>query len=159
MSEVQVPAATKARTKKVRIYLAGLTRVEYSEILEVPAGMTTEQLNELVEQRYEDVDGGDYRDDPDSWDQGECHFEKESPDAQIDGVVTKVRGEFKVRMLPAAPGPAPATFPATERDRLRELLRTALRALDDASGVVDPGEGEEHAYQAELAAIREELGD
>ncbi len=39
----------------------------------------------------------------------------------------------------------------------RKLLEMALRALDDASSVVDAGEGEEYAYQHEVEALREAL--
>ncbi len=38
-----------------------------------------------------------------------------------------------------------------------KLLEMALRTLDDASGVVDAGEGEKYAYQHELEALREAL--
>jgi hypothetical protein len=58
-------------TKKVEIRLAALTRVEYTETLEVPADITETELNELVNQRYRDVDGGCYVDDPDYWERGE----------------------------------------------------------------------------------------
>ena len=43
------------------------------------------------------------------------------------------------------------------RTEERKLLEMALRALDDASSVVDAGEGEEYAYQHELEALREAL--
>ncbi len=39
----------------------------------------------------------------------------------------------------------------------RKLLEMALRALDDASSVVDAGEGEEYAYQHEFEVLREAL--
>ncbi len=39
----------------------------------------------------------------------------------------------------------------------RKLLEMALCALDDASSVVDAGEGEEYAYQHEIEALREAL--
>jgi hypothetical protein len=57
-------------TKKVRITLAALTRVEYTEVLEVPADMTDAELDALVDKRYDNVDGGDYEDDPEFWERG-----------------------------------------------------------------------------------------
>lgn len=59
------------KTKLVRINLAAMTRVEYSEVIEVPADMTADELEALVDQRFEDVDGGDYREDPHYWERGE----------------------------------------------------------------------------------------
>lgn len=55
-----------SETKKVQITLAALTRVEFTQILEVPWNITKAQLMDLVHQRHEDVDGNDYRDDPES---------------------------------------------------------------------------------------------
>ena len=54
-------------TKKVRITLAAFTRVEYNEVLVVPANITDEELDALVEQRYDSVDGGEFSDDPEYW--------------------------------------------------------------------------------------------
>lgn len=62
---------------KITIHLAALTRVEYSETIEVPDDMTKEALDDLVSQRYDDVDGGEYTDDNEYWEQGHCWWEKE----------------------------------------------------------------------------------
>lgn len=87
---------TEAATKKVRICLSAHTRVEYSEILEVPAGMTQGQLDDLVRQRYEDIDGGEFRPDFEFWEKGSCHFDLEEADAQAEGTVTLVDGRMVV---------------------------------------------------------------
>jgi len=87
---------TEAATKKVRISLSALTRVEYSEILEVPAGMTDGQLDDLVRQRYEEVDGGEFDPDNEFWERGECHFDAEDDDAQAEGTVALVDGRLVV---------------------------------------------------------------
>lgn len=77
-----------ATTKKVRITLAALTRVEYTEVLEVPADMSDEDLEALVDKRYDDVDGGNFVDDPDYWVRGECSFSiADEMDPEPNGVV------------------------------------------------------------------------
>jgi hypothetical protein len=64
-------------TKRVRITLAALTRVEYTEIIEVPIDTTGEELDSIVDQRYNDVDGGEYHDDPHFWDRAQsCGHEE-----------------------------------------------------------------------------------
>ena len=59
-------------TKLVRISLAAFTRLEYAEVIEVPASMTDPELEELLEQRYDWVEGGEYWDDPDYWERASC---------------------------------------------------------------------------------------
>lgn len=89
---------TRVDTKKVRIILAAKTRVEYSEILEVPKDMAASDLDRLVNQRYRDVDGGLYADDPDYWERSpSCDWELADPDDEINGTVTRdANGKFKV---------------------------------------------------------------
>lgn len=75
------PCSKSTATKLVEINLAALTRVEYCEVIEVPADMTEGELDDLVEQRYRDVDGGDFWDDPDFWEQGDsCRWEHPHPE-------------------------------------------------------------------------------
>lgn len=62
----------KPATKLVELRLSALTRVEYTEVVEVPADITSEELDELVSDRYESVDGGNYSDDPHYWEKGTC---------------------------------------------------------------------------------------
>lgn len=86
-----IESAPVGGMQKVRIVLGGLTRAEYSEILEVPVGITEADLDRLVSQRYQEVDGGQFQDDPHYWERGECYWEKDpdSDHAQIpNGVVT-----------------------------------------------------------------------
>ncbi|MYM92459.1 hypothetical protein [Duganella vulcania] len=77
-------------TKAVRITLAALTRVEYTELLQVPASMTSDQLDDLVRQRYQDVDGGLYYDDPHYWERSpSCQWADASAEDQTpSGAVT-----------------------------------------------------------------------
>lgn len=83
-------------TKKVRIVLAGLMRLEYNEVLEVPLAMTDAELDDLVEERYDTVDGGVYYTDPDYWEQGTCYHERVDSDELSDGIVVLQKGEFVV---------------------------------------------------------------
>lgn len=83
-------SAANVETKKVLITLAALTRVEYTEVLEVPADMDDDDLDRLVDQRYDDVDGGLYADDPDYWERGDsCGWQHEALDAAPNGKVTR----------------------------------------------------------------------
>lgn len=92
-----------AKTKKVRITLAALTRVEYSEVLEVPANMSDRELQSLVEHRYDNVDGGKYSDDAEYWERSQsCGFEAEPPSCTPDARVRRVTGgSFAVSTISA----------------------------------------------------------
>lgn len=61
-------------TKKVRINLSAYTRVEYSEVIEVSADATEEDLQELASRRYREVDASEFSDDSEYWEKGtvEC---------------------------------------------------------------------------------------
>lgn len=60
-------------TKQVWIRLTALTRVEYTELAEVPADLTAEELQALVDQRYETVSGDEFKDDPRYFVRSRCH--------------------------------------------------------------------------------------
>lgn len=86
-----------AATKKVRIRLSALTRLEYSEVLEVPSTITDAELQDLVEDRYDTVDGGDYYPDPDYWRRGnDCYWEPADAGATVTGIVTMADDGFTV---------------------------------------------------------------
>lgn len=63
----------KPGTKLVEVRLSALTRTEYTEVVEVPANITQDELNELVNERYRQVDGGDFATDPEFWERGTCY--------------------------------------------------------------------------------------
>ncbi len=87
-AEVQInPAAAAGATKLVQVHLAALTRVEYMEVVEVPADITAEELDDLVRRRYDKVDGGLYSDDPHYWEKGEC-FAQDADAADIHAVAS-----------------------------------------------------------------------
>lgn len=69
-------------TKLVEIRLAALVRVEHTEVIEVPVNITEEELQQLVNERYDKVDGGQYVDDADYWERGHCY----ATDAQAGDV-------------------------------------------------------------------------
>lgn len=70
------------QTKLVRVTLAAMTRVEYSEVIEVPAEMTEAQLDALVDQRYNAVDGGLYVSDPEYWERSKSCGHEEIDDGE-----------------------------------------------------------------------------
>ena len=63
----------KPALKLIEVKLSALTRVEYTEIVEVPANITEDELNELVNERYRNVDGGEFTKDPEYWERGTCY--------------------------------------------------------------------------------------
>ena len=83
-------------TKKIRITLGVLTRVEYTEVLAVPAEMTDEQMMALIDARFEAIDGSQYKDDPEYWEAGECYFENVSSSTRINGSANIKNGVFNV---------------------------------------------------------------
>lgn len=66
---------TGGPTKKVRVKLAAITRVEYSCVLEVPENYP-EFAGDLVNHFYGEVEGGEYDEDPDYWERGHCFVEE-----------------------------------------------------------------------------------
>lgn len=92
-----------ADTKVVEIRLSAFTRVEYTEALEVPANMSADELNELVNQRYRDVDGSEYRDDPDYWEQASSYATPATGHVEVTGKVVRTPDGFLVEEEGATP--------------------------------------------------------
>lgn len=68
-------------TKLVEVRLSALTRVEYMEVVEVPANITQAELDDLVNARYRQVDGGEFTSDPEYWERGTCEaVDSDMPD-------------------------------------------------------------------------------
>jgi len=57
--------------KKVRITLGVLTRVEYQVTQEVPADATDEEIRDLADEIYDNLDVIEFVDDPHYWERGE----------------------------------------------------------------------------------------
>ena len=125
----------KARTKKVCINLAAITRAQYSEVLEVPANLASGRLDALLQQRWDDVDGTEFLPDNDCFDQGDCYHEQEDSDAVPDGKVTvDADGDLVVEMFPVA---APAqTEPLPFSDKWKRFaMKLVVRQHSDK---IDP---------------------
>ncbi len=74
--------ARKPLVKLVEVRLSALMRVEYMEVVEVPANITQAEIDDLVNTRYRQVDGGDYTRDPEYWARGACEVvDSEMPGA------------------------------------------------------------------------------
>jgi hypothetical protein len=91
-------AATVVETRKVVIHLAALTRVEYTEVLEVPADLDDDQLEALVDARSEEVDAGKFSKDPEYWEAEICRWEEaDDNNGEVDAVVSlDANGGFEV---------------------------------------------------------------
>ena len=80
---------TQPKTKLVNIELAGLTRVCWGATVEVPADISKDDLDLLVEKFYDQTDGGEFHDDPEYWEKGECYWgevyeDQETPTFRVD---------------------------------------------------------------------------
>lgn len=61
---------------KVRLRLSALTRLEFTKVVDVPEGTTKEELDQMVDDLYEETEGEDYYDDPHYWEKGTCTWEE-----------------------------------------------------------------------------------
>lgn len=66
-------------TRLVEVRLSALTRVEYTEVVEVPADISDAELGQLVDQRYAAVDGGEFTPDSEYWERGTCYAAAAEP--------------------------------------------------------------------------------
>lgn len=93
-------------TKKVRITLSALTRVEYSEVVEVPVSYNEDQMNDLANQLYSTLDGGEFNADPDYWERGSTECALASADERaslilVEGEIIEVATECAGEIKPA----------------------------------------------------------
>lgn len=80
------------QTKFVNIVLSALTRVEYTEVIEVPADISADELDRLVDQRYDQVDGGVYLPDPEFWQRAaSCRHEEADVNDQYQATLRATR--------------------------------------------------------------------
>lgn len=92
-------------TKLVTIRLAALTRVEYSEVVEVPKSFNDSDLEELAHSRFGDIDGDQFTDDPDYWERGYCYVDSvDDADDQKPSLTVKKaeNGGFDCQAIPAS---------------------------------------------------------
>lgn len=59
-------------TKLVKITLSAMTAVQYTEVMEVPANITKEELSDLVNDRYAAVSGDEFQPVDGSWERSDC---------------------------------------------------------------------------------------
>lgn len=100
-----------AKTRLVRVELGALTRVEFSTIVRVPLRATPAQLETLVETMYEEIDGGEFQDDPHFWDKGECRYEAVSDDNEPEFEATDRECTAVTRLIPLPLPPPHAVTP------------------------------------------------
>lgn len=75
-------------SKKIVVSLVAYTRVEWSGVVEVPDDATRKEIDDIAQQVELHVDGGDYMDDNEYWEQGETRWEKFEDDGPASIVVT-----------------------------------------------------------------------
>ena len=117
----QVVVTGKPGTKLVRVILAALVRMEYTEVVEVPESMTESELQELADQRYRDVDGGLYEMDPSIWQQGRCYVTTEGTENVEPQLVAwqtadGLHIERAMQEEPASDRPVSMAYQVTEED-------------------------------------------
>lgn len=95
------PKSSKSKprsgTKRIRINLAALTRVEWSAVVEVPASYGEARCDDLVRDFYDRIDGGEFVSAHEYWERGGCyHGVDVSPEEETefrvdeDGEVTRL---------------------------------------------------------------------
>ncbi len=122
------------QTKNILITLAALTRVEYQEVVQVPADMDDDELTEFVDERYEQVDAGQFKEDSMFFEKGECHFSPAPAGAvatvHFDGV--DVIGFTEATDSPGKPGVAVQS----SRSVNTHLIHEAIAALSQSHPVL-----------------------
>lgn len=140
------------QTKFVNIVLSALTRVEYTEVIEVPADISPDELDRLVDQRYDQVDGGAYLPDPECWQKGlSCRHEEADINDQYQATLraTRVYGfpgaAFAIvkrdsagasEVLPSMEAIS-VTFSKLLREKLTPEQMDAINASNKAGGYSD----------------------
>ena len=65
-------------TVKVRVNLSALTRMEWSDVIEVPKSLLSQPYWEerLADHFYDEVDESEFTEDNEFWDKGSCYVEE-----------------------------------------------------------------------------------
>ncbi len=103
MNATSTPAP-QPTTKLVEIRLSAITRMEYTETVEVPIGITAAQLSDLAHRRYDTVGAGEFKEDADYWERGDCFaVDAEAPISEPTVKVTiDNEGGLDIREMPTA---------------------------------------------------------
>lgn len=73
MTDSTTTTPNASATKRIEIRLSALTRVEFMQTVEVPADLTNEEANDLVNALYERTDGSQFWPDDHYWERGHCY--------------------------------------------------------------------------------------
>lgn len=133
MEQGNNPVATKA----VQVILTATTSVEYREVIQVPADFSDEELNKLVNQRYDAVCASQYLPVVDMWDRGDCSTDAAMPGATPDAQVVRVDGGFNVIEL--APYPE-ITYITNSGGEPTEHGPVSERQINQIEAGVGPGD-------------------
>lgn len=69
----ETPNSTTQATKRIEIRLSALTRVEFTQTVEVPVDLNKDECADLVNALYERTDGGQFWPDDHYWERGTCY--------------------------------------------------------------------------------------
>lgn len=96
--ELSIEMSVAPKTKLVEVRLSALTRVEFMEVVEVPADVTQDELNALVNMRYSDIDGDQFTNDPEYWERGSCYaIDSDMPNAVPTVKAIRANGSLCIR--------------------------------------------------------------
>lgn len=100
-SEVAPPESLAAGTKLVELHLTAFTKVQYVEIVEVPSDLTPAEIDDLVSERYSQVDAGEFRPDTEFCVKGRCLVSDVDPVKGESPTMMVWRAEHGLQIEPA----------------------------------------------------------
>lgn len=79
---------------RIRVNLSAMLRVDWSGVVEVPDDMPETEIQELVQSVSDEIDGSDYNEDTDYWEEGPSYGERINDDEPaifsfVDGKLTQ----------------------------------------------------------------------
>lgn len=87
------------KTKKIEITLTATTCLQYVEVVEVPADISNEEVQRLVNDRYETINAEEFSPVGDSWERGDCGALDASPKAEATVKAVRVAGGILAQEL------------------------------------------------------------
>lgn len=138
-----------ADTKIVQVNLSALTRVYYTEALEVPADMTEAELQNLLNERFHELDWEHYKFAyPDFWKKSTCSIGLATGPVEVTGRVTRPSEELGLPRLE----PMLATLDVITPWKAR--IKKAMAALGDTEIVFVPSQAIHHHSSEKFEAYR-----
>lgn len=89
-------------TKKVEITLTATTCVQYVEVVEVPSDITADELQRLVNDRYQTIGGDEFSPVGDTWERGDCGALDAPAGAEATVKAVRVRGGLLAQDIASA---------------------------------------------------------